>query len=233
MNFQSIKNSQGVIKQLYEIGIILLVSFLGLAVWHIIPTTLNDEFFNTDYKLLSPFLRGEYSIVVLSFLEVVKYLILSCLLTISIFISFWSKKTFEPKLSYPLAFSIFTVVIFITCYFLDQNAKATYMVNWLGNDYPYGLRFAYFFMLYPIAMWLVVFFTLRKIRILNIPLLFFVGFGATYIPYMPYGFDILSESKLRSVISGGYFVFFITLFLGLCFLIINFYLDKGDEQGGL
>lgn len=218
------------IKQFKEIGVIFLVSSLSWFVWNIIPTTLNDEFFNLDYEFRNPFLRGEYKIRIISFLELIKYLILSLLLSVSIIFPFWHKKEFEPKLQYSTAFFIITTGCFVGCYFLDQTAKGALLVNWLGDDFPYGWRLILFHILSPV----VLFFLIRKslAKIGKISLFFFFVFGllATIICYEIFDGRYLNIGSFRKVVSSGYYNFFITLLLGLYFSIVSKFIDVGNDK---
>jgi len=204
--------------QFVDIILIVLISIINLLIWKFFETPLNNE--NLQ-------ITGEISELNTSGIEIIKYGIISFFITIVMFLPFLRDKEFKPKMPYFVGILIMTIVFTTSGYLLDQCVKGSYLVGYLGDDFPFITRIIQYFMFFPIILYFLTTNLIAKIRKRTILGFFLVGLISAQIACFEKGDTVLLGIKnFRKVISGGHFLIWITLFIGIQFFIIKWIIKK-------
>lgn len=199
-------------KQYINIIILVIIAVLNCLIWNIIDTPLKNELLE---------LTGEINEIHTNRIEIKKYGLISFFITIVMFLPFFGNKEFKPKFPFPIGILVMTFVFTLSAYFLDQNVKGIYLVGYMGDDFPFIVRIIRYFLLFPVVLYLLTFFLIKKIRKRNIIGFFLIGFISAVLSAREPGIlDFLWIKRFRKIISEGHFIFWITFLLGFQFWLI-------------
>ena len=197
----------------FDIIPIVLISIINFLIWIYWKTPLNNEHLQVT---------GEIRELNTSGIEIMKYGIISLLITIGMFFPFLRDKEFRPKTPYIIGIMITAMVFTASGYLLDQCVKGIYLVRYMGDDFPFITRIIKYFIFFPIALYFLTKILIVDIRKRYILGFFLVGLFSAQIACWEKGDTIfLGIMNFRKVISGGQFLIWITLFLGIQFWIIK------------
>lgn len=192
---------------------ILTLAITNSLIWNFIPTSLNNEFLE---------LSGEIYEIRTDRFEIIKYGVISFLITVVIYLPFYQNKDFKSRNQKLMGFLFITLIFTASGYFLDQNVKGIYLVKYMGDDFPFITKIIGYFLFFPIVLYYLTTVLIHKTKKRNIIGFFFIGLMSAFLSYQENGnFMLLSISSFRKVIAEGHFLFWITLFLGIQFWSIS------------
>lgn len=211
-----------VLTKLKDIGLVLVIALLSWAVWCFFPTALN----NADLIVKAEFqdlLEGRYKAVTITITELLKYLILSILFSMSVLSSSFRDQSFKPRYSWGTVILIFTLFFFTLSCYLDFHTKGLYQSTHPAASNTYDFRLVIFFILFPFLMFAVTYNVYKKVEIIAFAGFLVFGILSVYIPFkLNSDLGIIGYIyKLRRIISNGQIVFLFTFLLGLQFCFID------------
>lgn len=168
---------------------------------------INDEFLEVS--------NIEISEIPLGFGEILVYFLIASLVSLSFIFPFSSNKKNKPIYPYWVATSVTILAVFISLLVLDNSVKGIYLVNYLGDDFPFVYRLLGVVILLPVALFLTIKETITDLKSGWLVPFLFASILIVIFSFAEYSdLKFFSMKALRKVISEGHFLFYGTLLLG-------------------
>ena len=192
--------------------ITITLGVINVLIWKFSGIPLANE---------SLILNGELADLITSNKEKFVYIIISLIISLSLLLPFYLLKS-KSRIPIPIMLVVVVILLSVTANYLDINTKRLYLVNWLGDDFPFSARLLKTFIYFPIILFGVMFLCIKKIPIRSLFFLVFSGFFSGFFSFIVEidGIQYLLI-PFKKLISQGYFLFWLTLFIGLISIDIN------------
>ncbi len=208
-------------KILQQIKYVLVISILNALLWKYWITPIVDLENDFNGPLRKFYMSPE---------EWIKYTLNAILVVFVMYYPFIADKKFKPHLPYWFGMPILTMVFVAAAWYLDPNVKGTYLVEVHGDDFGFTWPIIRCFFYFPFILFFFSYVLITKIKLRYLLGIFPIGLFIVIMLLIEVGGNHGVEwINFRRTVASGRWLFFVTLMLGITFIMIKESHESDDE----